>query len=247
VARSAPDGYTFMLAASGGPMVAVVFLNKNVPYDPLKSFVSIGPAVEPVTLMVARPDLPGATFAEVVEAARAYPGKITVGSSGLGTEFHFMIEAMNLAGARFLHVPYKGTPQSMQDVVAGNLDITFGTVPSTRGLRNAGKLKVLAIASDKLERYAPLKDTPTIKEVLAKFVRSPSFYGFWGPSGMPEAIVSRLNAELVKAMALPSIRSWLDENGIVIIARSPSEARALHEESFDSYRAIAKAVGVEAQ
>jgi tripartite-type tricarboxylate transporter receptor subunit TctC len=244
VAKAAPDGHTLLFSATGA-MVSVVFLNKHVNYDPLRDFTPVGAAIETATILVGASSLPSGSLAEIIASAKANPGKFTIGSAGVGSPFHFLIEAfVRAAGINLLHVPYKGSPQALQDVMAGNLHMSFAALPE---VRDGKKVRLIAVMSDDLERLPILKDTPTVKELLPSYAEPKTFFGFWGPAHMPQSVVRRWNSELLKAMALPKIQSWFDENGVRIVAREASDMHAIHTKTFDVYRGLSKEMGIEPQ
>ena len=165
------------------------------------------------------------------------------GGSGIGSTFHLRGESMKIAaGIDMLHVPYKGTTQAMQDAVGGRLDLTFGTPASSRPLREAGKL--VAIGVSNAERFPGLPDVPSFREVLPAYENPASLFALWGPAGLPQTVVLRMNSELLKAMEAPKLRAWLADNGLVIEGRTPRDLVNLHKATFETYRKIIATIGL---
>jgi tripartite-type tricarboxylate transporter receptor subunit TctC len=242
VARSTPDGYTVAWSTSS-QMISVPLLNKNATYDPFKDFSAIGPELEPVTLLIAGTTSAAKSLRQMIDYAKNNPGKLNYGGTGIGSAFHLRGEAIKMAaGVNILYVPYKGTTQAMQDAVAGRLDLTFGTPASTRGLRDAGKLVAIAVSNP--SRFPPLPDVPSIREVVPGYENIPSLFALWGPAGLSPSIVRRTNGELLKAMEMPKVHAWLEDNGLVIEGRAPGELVALHKAGFETCRKIINAIGI---
>ena len=185
VAHAAPDGYT-LLAATPASHVTAVHLMKNLPFDPVKDFTPIMAAVEPVTALVVNADLPVKSVQELIAYAKANPGKLSYGSSGIGSVFHLTGELFNrTAGVNITHVPYRGVAKPMQDVAAGHIQMMHISLSSARGALASGKAKVLAILEP--HRYARLPDVPSMTEILPAFRKPSTWFGFFGPAKMPPA------------------------------------------------------------
>ena len=160
----APDGYTLM-AATPASHVTAVHLTKNLPFDPVKDFTPLMAAVEPVTALVVNANLPVNSVQELIAYAKANPGKLSYGSSGVGSVFHLTGELFNrTAGVDIVHVPYRGVSQPMQDTAAGNIQLLHISLSSARGALASGKAKVLAILEP--QRYAKMPDVPSMTEIL---------------------------------------------------------------------------------
>jgi tripartite-type tricarboxylate transporter receptor subunit TctC len=242
VAHAPPDGYTILLTTPSTHITAV-FLSKSVPYDPVKDFTPISLALEPVSLLIVHPSVPVSSVQELMQHAKKNPGKLTYSSSGIGSVFHLTGEALKEAGGvDILHVPYKGTGPSLADVVAGRIDLTFSALSSVRPLMTAGKVKVLAVAEP--TRYSGLPDIPTVAEGVPGFDKPSTWFGFFGPAGMPRPIVQRLNADIVKTVNSPDLRGKLDESGFSIVGSSPEEFAANMKKGFEVYGKIVKLVGL---
>ena len=202
VANAAPDGYT-LLAATPASHVTAVHLMKNLPVDPVKDFTPIMAAAEPVTALVVNADLPVNSVQELIAYAKANPGKLSYGSSGVGSVFHLTGELFNrIAGVNITHVPYRGVAQPMQDTAAGHIQLLHISLSSARGALASGKAKVLAILEPK--RYAKMPNTPSITEILPAFRKPRPGSASSGPRKLPPEILARLNAEMRNAINAPT-------------------------------------------
>lgn len=245
VAQAAPDGYT-LLAATPASHVTAVHLMKNLPFDPVTDFTPIVAAAEPVTALVVNAALPVNSVQELIAYAKANPGKLSYGSSGIGSVFHLTGELFNrIAGVDITHVPYRGVAQPLQDVAAGHIQLLHISLSSARGALVSGKAKVLAILEPK--RYAPLPDVPSLSEILPAFRKPSTWFGFFGPARLPPAIVARLNAEIRKALTVPEARAKLEGSDLTIIAGTPEEFAALQKEGIRQFGEIIKAAGIQPQ
>ena len=243
VARAAPDGYA-ILATTASTHVTAVHLMKNLPYDPVKDFAPIIAAVEPVTCLAMNAALPVNSVAELIDYARARPGQLSYGSSGVGSVFHLMGELFNeTAGVKINHVPYRGVAPAMQDVAGGHIHMTFISVSNALGAMQDGRVKILAVLEP--TRFAKLAQTPSMSEIVPSFRKPSSWFGFFGPAGMPAPIVARLNAEIGKALAAPDVLPVLDENGLAVIGGSPEQFSGLIRDGIERYGAIIKRAGIQ--
>lgn len=241
-ARAAPDGY-MLLVATPASHVTAVHLMKNLPFDPVKDFTPIMAAVEPVTALVVNSKLPFNTVQEMVAYAKANPGKLAYGSSGIGSVFHLTGELFNrTAGVDITHIPYRGVSQPMQDVAAGQIQVLHISLSSARGAIASGKAKVLAILEP--QRYSKMPDVPSMTEILPNFRKPSTWFGFFGPAHMPPEIVARLNAEMRKAITEPSVRAKLEAQDLTIIADTPEQFGALQKEGIEQFGEIIKAAGI---
>jgi len=244
VAKAPPDGYT--LLATSPSHITAIFLTKNLPFDPVKDFMPIMAAVEPVTALVVNADLPVNSVPELIAYAKANPGKLSYGSSGIGSVFHLTGELFNrTAGVNITHVPYRGVAKPMQDVAAGHIQLMHISLSSARGALASHKAKVLAILEP--HRYAKLPDIPSMSEILPAFRKPSTWFGFFGPAHLPPAILARLNAEMKKAITAPEIRSKLEGQDLKVIADTPQEFAALQNEGIKEFGAIIKAAGLKPQ
>jgi tripartite-type tricarboxylate transporter receptor subunit TctC len=221
VARAAPDGYT-LLSTTGSTQIQRGFMVKNVPYDPVRDFTPITLAWETMIVLGSNAATPGSSLRDVLEYARANPGKISWGTSGLGTSHHLAFEMVTLlTGLNMVHVPYKGGDQVITDNLAGRIHVASTPLFSLAPHVKSGKAHYLAVMNDK--RFPGAPDVPTIRESVPGFVSPPLWSGFFGPAGLPRPIVDRLHADFVKAFNLPEVRARLEAGGLLYVGSTPEE------------------------
>jgi tripartite-type tricarboxylate transporter receptor subunit TctC len=243
VARAAPDGY-MLLAATAGTHVTAVHLMKSLPYDPVKDFTPIIAAVEPVTCLAVAASLPVNSVPELIAYARAHPDELSYGSSGVGSVFHLMGELFNqTAGIKIKHVPYRGVAPAMQDVIGGHIPMVFIAVANADAAAKAGQVKILAVLEP--ARYSRLPNVPSMSEIIPAFRKPSSWFGFFGPAGLPQPIVTRLNAEMAKALSEPDLVRNFETNGYAPTGGSPQQFADLLKDGIERYGAIIKAAGIQ--
>ncbi len=243
VARAAPDGY-MLLMSTASTHVTAVHLIKNLPYDPLKDFTPIAAAVEPVTCLVVNGKLGINSVADLIAYAKAHPGEMSYGSSGVGSVFHLMGELFNeTAGVKINHVPYRGVAPALQDVIAGTIPMAYLSISNVLGVADQASVKILAVLEPK--RFALRPQIPSMSEVLPAFRKPSSWFGMFGPPGLPAPITARLNAETIKALNAPDVLGKLNANGMTVIGGTPEDFRALIADGIERYGAIIKAAGIE--
>ena len=245
VAKAKPDGYT-LLGGTISTHAINASLYKDLPYDPIKDF-------EPVTLvgfipnaLYVNPDLPIKNVQELIAYLKAHPDKRTFASSGSGTSTHLAGELLaDLIGVKLEHIPYKGTPQAMQDVVAGNVTFMFDQLTAGLPLVKGGKLRLLAVTTPKRSPLSP--DTPTMAEAGVKDFEMMSWQAVYAPKGTPKPIVDKLNGEIVKILTNAETRSKLETtNGIEIVASSPQDVTKLMQSEIPRWGALVKKSGAQA-
>ena len=243
VAHAAPDGTT-ILFTSPSTHVTALFLQKSLPYDPIKDFTPITAAVEPVTVMTINPSLPVNSVKELIAYAKANPGKLNYSSPGMGAVFHMAGELFKLgAGVDIVHVPYKGASPALAGVVAGEVSIGFNSLASVLPHMRSGKLKVLAVLEAK--RYPGLPDVPSIAEALPGFEKPASWFGLFGPAGLPPQTLARLHDELVASLKDPDVHSRIDQLAMTVIANTPEQFSAMIRRGIDQYGKLIKAAGIQ--
>ncbi len=204
VARAAADGYTLLLGTMTTHALAPT-LNRKLPYDVLRDFTPVILLGRIPLLMSIHPGLPANSLREFVSLAKAAPGKYSFASAGDGSPAHLAGELLKLtSGIDLLHVPYKGTGPAVADLMAGQVSLTIDGVPAQLAQVKAGKLRALAVASDR--RLEPLPELPTFAEQGVAGMEISLWYGVYAPAATPRAIVSRLNSELARVLALPDTR-----------------------------------------
>jgi tripartite-type tricarboxylate transporter receptor subunit TctC len=242
VAKAAPDGYTFVLG-TGASHGLGLFLSKAVPYDPVKDFTPLCAAVEvPITLAV-HPSLPVTNVRELVDYAKKNPGKLSFGSSGTGSPHHLSGELLkSVAGLDMVHVAYKGAGPSMADLLGGQIPMVFTTLSTAIPPHKAGKIRILAVVEAK--RQPSMPEIPTVGESVPGYVMPASWLGFFGPAGLPEAITRRLNAEIMKAIQSPEVKSRLEGAGMPVTGTSPEVFAKMVRDDIETFRRITQSAGI---
>ena len=228
VTAAPPDGYTLLMGNINTHAINASLLPK-LPYDPVRDFAPISLLVSVPNLLVVHPSVPANSFQDLVALARSRPGTLNFASSGAGTSSHLAGELFRtMAKIDIVHVPYKGPGPALQDLLAGQVSMTFDTVSSTLPQVRAGKLKGLAVTSPGRAAVAP--DIPTVAESgLPGFDVAP-WFGALARAGTPAEVIAKLNAEMVRILGLPDIRDNLvNVQGMTVIAGTP-EAFARHIE-----------------
>jgi tripartite-type tricarboxylate transporter receptor subunit TctC len=241
VAKAEPDGYTVLVNSSSHTVVPSTF--SNLPFNVATDFAAVAPLASIPTVMVVSPAKNYADAAAFVKTAKAKPGSMTYGSGGVGNSTHFAAERFRLAaGFEGVHVPYKGAPEALSEVLAGRIDFYFSPVPPTLSLVRDGQLRALAVSSAK--RSGALPDVPTTVE--AGF--PDSGYEFWIgaflPGATPRPIVDRLSQEVAKALLVPSVRERLAQMGADPMPMGPREFDAYVVKEIDANAALVKAAGI---
>jgi tripartite-type tricarboxylate transporter receptor subunit TctC len=243
VAKSPPDGYTLMMGHVSVNAIAPSLFS-NLPYDVLKDFAPVAIAAAVPHLVTVHPSMPANSLKELIGQLKSQPGKLSFPSAGNGSMPHLAGEIFkSLAGVQMVHVPYKGSGQSMQDLLGGQHLVAFDTMPASSPHVRSGKLRALAVSS--ATRVPGLPEVPTAEEAgLAGYVVS-TWYGVFAPAGTPAAIVRRLNADTVKAMQTPDTKSKLEGIGADgTVSRSPEEFAGLVRADTARYAKIVKDIGL---
>ena len=242
-AKAAPDGYTITFATSAGLAVNPA-LGVKMPYEPLRDFVPIGLMVYVPFMLVVNPALPVRNIKELIELAKAQPGKINFASPGVGTPNHLGIELLNsMAGVKFVHVPYKGGAAAVIDLVAGRVQVLFSGIPQVSAFVNTGRLRVIAVATPKPTRVAP--EFPPIADVSR--IRLQHVVRARRAQGTPPAIVARWNAELNRALTNPVVIQRLLDQGVEATPGSPAALRDLIVSETERWRKVIKSAGITAE
>ena len=243
VAKSAPDGYTLLLGTSGTHAINVSLYSK-LPYNAQKDFAPITLVANAYLLLVMHPSVPVKTVKDVVALARAHPGKLNFGSAGAGTTPHLAGEMFKyLAGVSMTHVPYKGSPQSAIDLMAGRIDLIFANgAPSLPHIR-AGRLHLIAISAARRDPGMP--DIPTISETIPGFECAP-WWGLFAPAATPRPVITRLHDETSRILALQEIKSYYANLGMTAASSTPEQFTAYVIEEIARWGKIVKASGARA-
>ena len=230
VARATPDGYTLLVTPS-----AVLTINPHLystlRYDTFRDFAPVTMASNSPYLLVVHPKIPVASVKELVAYAKANPGKLNYSSSGSGSSTHLAGVLFNqVAGVDIVHIPYKGAAPAIVDLLAGNIQLRFSSVVPVLPHVKSGRLRGIGISSAK--RYAPLPEIPTISESGLPGYAVESFYAVVAPAGTPRAIITKLNAELVRNLKSAEVAAHMAADGAQVIGSSPAELASTLREDY---------------
>jgi tripartite-type tricarboxylate transporter receptor subunit TctC len=224
VAKAPADGYTFVVCNAASHGIAPS-LYKKLPYDPIRDFTPISLLGITSNVMVVHPSVPATTVAEFIAYAKANPGRISFGSSGIGTSPHLSVELLkSMTGINLVHVPYKGGAQSSTDLLGGQIQLLITNLPEQIGYIKAGKTRALGVSTTK--RSPQLPDLPTISEAGVPGFDVTVWYGLCAPAGLPRALVDKVNADVAKAVLSPDTQRRLFDQGVEASRNSPEEFAA---------------------
>jgi len=242
VAKAAPDGYT-LLVADVTQIAVNPHLFPSLPYDPLKELTGVSLLGTSPLYLVAHPSLAANDTKELIALARSQPGKISYGSSGLGSIHHLAMEALK-TGLKLdlVHVPYKGTGQSVPALLGGQVALLYSALPSIESHVKAGKVKILAISTAQRSQQTP--EVPTVAEAGIPGYEFIAEIGYYAPAGTPREIVSRLAAEAQKAVKQPDVARRFGQLGIDPVGSTPEAYNAANRKSFEKYAKVVRAAGV---
>jgi tripartite-type tricarboxylate transporter receptor subunit TctC len=245
VAKAEPDGYTVVLSSLSAYAIGPRLV-KTPPYDPVKDFTPIGSVALAPTILTVNTGLPFHTVQDVIAYAKANPGKLTYGSSGIGSVAHISAEVLRAStGVDLVHVPYKSAAQSYPDMIAGSLSMVFDALPSAIQHIRAGKVRPIAMMSDR--RASLLPEVPTFAEAGYPQATLRLWVGVHGPANLPVPIVQKLNDTLVKVAAAPDVRERLTAVGADAYATTPQEFAELVRGDVEKLGAMMAAAGIKAE
>ena len=244
VAKAPADGYTLLVGSSGHTVNPWIY--GNLSYDTVKDLKGVTLLARQPNVLVVAPDRSWKTVADLVNQAKAQPGKMSFASAGVGSATHMNGEKFKVAaGIDVLHVPYKGTPEALNDVMGGRVEYFFSPVVSALSLVRENRVKALAVGSP--QRASVLPDLPTTEEAGYKG----SAYNYWAgllaPAGTPPAVIERLNKELIAVLALPEVKERLAKIGADASPTSPADFDALVVRELAENGELVKAAGIKAQ
>ena len=239
-ARAAPDGYTLLMSTSAGLVITPMMT--RAPYDSARDFAPVSLVVVSPQMLVSHPGIAAANVNELVALARAKPGQLNCASPGTGTSNHLGCEMLKvLAKVDFLHVPYKGTSLAITDVVGGQVQFMFNSMPAVWPLAKTGKLRALGHGGTKRSPATP--EVPTIAESIPGF-QCITWYALMAPSGTPPAIVGRINGEMVRMLGDPTFARRLTDQGQEPQATTPAELSAYMRAESERWSRVIKAAGL---
>lgn len=241
LARSAPDGYTLIMAFSSHASNPALY--GKLPFDINKDFSSITLVGSAPMVVIASPAFPAKTLGGLIEYARAHPGGVRFGSSGIGTPVHLAGELMmQLTGVKMVHVPYKGIAPAMTAILAGEIEISYVAVLTGFQHFKAGKLSPLAVAGR--SRYPTLPEVPTAAEAGLNGYEIDFWYALLGPAGMPQPLVARIQRDAAALLTTPEMKESLLAQGCVAAGSSPEELTSLIRHDYELWSKVISTAGV---
>ena len=241
-AKAAPDGYT-LTVGNVAPTAVNVSLFKKLPYDPVQDFAPIALSAVGTTVLVVHPSLPVRTTKELIALAQAKPGQLNYGSGGSGTPAHLTGELFRyMAKVNIVHVPYKGTGQSVNDLIAGHIQFIFASMPVGLPHVKTGRLRGIAVTSEKRSALAP--ELPTVAEIIPGF-QFDSWWGLVAPAKTPNDIIMKLNGQLLQIVKQADVKERFAALGLEPRGTSPQEYAAFIKSEIDKVAKIAKAIGLQ--
>ena len=245
VAKSRPDGYTIGMGQTSNLVINPVIVAK-MPFDAAKDLVPVALVAELPMLMVVRADSPWKTLGDAVSAAKAKPGETKQALAGTGTVGHLAGEMLSRrAGMQVLNIPYKGASPAITDLIGGQTDYMFTTPQSVIGMIKGGKLRVLAVTSQK--RLAILPDVPTVAESGYKDFAAMDWKAVVAPAGTPADVVKRMNAEVAKALTQPALLATLEAEGSIPMSGTPAQAADFIRTEQAKWGALIREAGIKAE
>jgi tripartite-type tricarboxylate transporter receptor subunit TctC len=238
VAKSAPDGYTLLMATSA--LFSILpGLTPNLPYDPVKSYAPVSRFVTLNNVLVVHPSLPVGNVKELIALAKRRPGQLNYASAGNGSTFHLAGEMFkSMAKIDLVHVPYKGGAPAQIDLIAGQVQVLFDSLSTGLVPIRAGRVKVLAVTTR--NRSPVLPEVPTVAEAALPGFEVSGWFGVVAPAGTPPAVVAKLNAEIVRALAAPDVRERLLGMGHEVSGNTPAEFAAFISSELAKYSKVIK-------
>jgi tripartite-type tricarboxylate transporter receptor subunit TctC len=242
VAKSAPDGYTIMVASVGG-LAVNTNLYKGLTYHPLRDLAPITWATSGSNVLVVNPSVPAKSVRELIALAKAQPDKLSYGSSGAGNAGHLAGELFkSMAGIKMVHIPYKGGAPAMIDLIAGQVQLVFSSAPTAVPQVKAGKIRGLAVTT--ATRSVILPELPTISEAGLPGFEADNWYGVVTTMKTPRPIIDRLHTEITRALHAPEVKQTLLTQGLEVRTSTPEEFGAYMRSEFDKWAKVIKDAGI---
>jgi tripartite-type tricarboxylate transporter receptor subunit TctC len=245
VAHAPADGYT-LLVATNGPIAISPHVMKKLPYEPLRDFAPVALFSQVPYVVVVHPSVKAQTLGEFIALARVQPGKINFGSSGQAGTPHLCGELLkNLTGIDIVHVPYRGAGPALNDLIPGRVDVMFNNIGAVMPLIQGGQLRALGVTSAKRARELP--DVPTVSEAGVPGFDVSAWYALFVPAKTPAAVIQKLHADTVAALADPATKARLEQLGVGVIGSSPEELRTYLKAEMDKWGVIIKEAGIKGE
>ena len=244
VARAPGDGSTWLFVPQGNITINATLM-PDLPFNWGRDFTPVTLLAYAPNVLVVHPSVPAHSVAELVAHAKANPGKLNYGSPGNGSSLHLIGELFKReAKVDLVHVPYKGTTQAMQDLIGGQVQVMFGSLPTLMPMVKAGKLRALAVTTARRAATAP--ELPTLAEAGIKGIDVPSWYGVMAPAATPAALVARAQAAIAAALAQPATRQRLQEQELVPVANTPADFAAQIKRETANWAIVIREAGIKA-
>ena len=238
VAKSPPDGYTLLMVSGTQTVNETLYAKK--PYQLMRDLVPVAPLIDTDLVLVVHPSVPAKNLAELLALAKAKPGTINYGSSGPGSNYHMAGELLkNITGADIVHVPYKGSTGARNDILSGQIQMLFDSVPTMAPMIKAGLVRPIGTSGK--TRSPILPDVPTLDEAGAKGFQATLWTGFMAPAATPKEIVAKLHDAITKAVSQPAIKKQWEEQGANPMTMSQAEYAAFMQAQVDKWAGIIKA------
>ena len=238
VAHSAPDGYTLLMVSATQCVNETLFPHKH--YKLLQDLAAVAPLIDSDLVLVVHPSVPVKTLAELLALARAKPGTLNYGSSGPGSNYHMAAELLrHLTGINIVHVPYKGSTGARNDIISGNIQLLFDSVPTMAPLIKAGMVRALGTSGK--TRSPILPEVPTIAEAGVPGFQASLWVGFMVPAATPQPVVDKLNAEIAKILSRPDIKASWEKQGATPVVMSPAEFKKFMDAEVVKWAGIIQA------
>jgi len=242
VAKSPPDGYTLLLVSAAHVINPAMI--KKLPYDSIRDFAPISVVADVPTAFAIHPTLPVKNVKEFIALAKARPGQLNYSTAGRGTVGHLSAELLSsIAQIKMVHIAYKGTGQSITDLIAGHVQLQFSSMPAVINHARAGKLRLLAQTGEK--RSAAAKDVPTMLESGVKGFVVSSGFGLLAPAGTPRPVIDRVHGALLKALAEPNVRNNLSGQGAEPVGNTPEAYDAFNKAEIAKWIEVARGAGID--
>jgi len=239
--KSAPDGYTLQMVPAGFAINPAMY--RKLPYDPIRDFTAVSFVAMVPNILVVHPSIPVKTAGEFVAYARARPGQLSYGSSGVGSPSHLCGEVLDsIAGTRMTHVPYKGQGAAVIDLLGGHLKVAFPSIPAAIPHLKTGRLIALGVTTDR--RSSALPEVPTVAESGVKGYEVSGWYGVIAPPRMPKPLLARINGELNRILETPDVRQNMSSQGADPLGGTPEAFAAAIAADIPKWKKVVAAAGI---